>query len=376
MRKILFIGHGKHLYEKAHWAKAAMNDGYEVSFAGYDDSDYAQKITRSGLTYKSIGSRPEFTGSIMSEALFANYMEEQRAKLSRVIEDFTPDIVHIINVVHLFVATAIIDHFGIPSLTSTTGLGFVAQLIEGQDGTRQHLMDALKDSCDLSKGMVSFQNEDDVDLFTERKIVSPERAIIVPGSGVDLSLYPEVAEVIDDETLRVTQIGRLSRQKGTHVFAEAARILNQRSNIKYRFDLYGSVNRREIDTDDFVREPNITWHGHTSDVVTNAILPSNIVCQPSTEREGAPRSLIEASACARAVITSDIPGCRQVVQNEVSGLVVKPSDASELAAAIDKLARDPHGRQKMGKNGRKIVSDRYSSAVITRMLTERYQQLV
>jgi len=122
------------------------------------------------------------------------------------------------------------------------------------------------------------------------------------------------------------------------------------------------------------REPGITWLGHVDDIATVwarahvAVLPSR--------REGLPKSLLEAAACGRPMVATDVPGCREVAIRDVTGLLVPADDPDALAAAIETLARDADLRARYGRAARALAEERFSEAAIGRATAELYLRLV
>lgn len=251
---------------------------------------------------------------------------------------------------------------GIPAIPNVSGLGtaFI------QDGGLQALVTRLYRIGFARAPVVFFQNREDRDLFVSRRIVRPEQSKVLPGSGVDLDYFvptplPKGAPVF-------LFIGRLLRDKGVVEFVEAARLL-RREFPAARFQLLGGLdegNRTGISAAElaaWVRE-GIVDHLGTTDDVRPAIAAATVIILPSY-REGLPRSLLEAAAMARPVIASDVPGCRDVVDDGVNGLLCKVRDATSLAESMRRLAHLPRPQQiAMGEAGRRKVQERFSEALV------------
>ena len=225
---------------------------------------------------------------------------------------------------------------------------------------------------------VFFQNPDDLNLFKQLKLISPATpTAVVNGSGVDVSEYDVAPLPIseDDNTpeLRFLLIARLLGDKGVREYAQAAK----RIKAKYhqtQFDLVGwiddnpdSIDQQELDN--WIKDGTINFWGKLSDVKP-AIAASAIYVLPSY-REGTPRTVLEAMAMGRPVITTDAPGCRETVTDEVNGFLVPVKSVDGLTEAMKKFITDPGLINTMGKASRKIAEEKFDvHAVNNFMLKE------
>jgi glycosyltransferase involved in cell wall biosynthesis len=253
---------------------------------------------------------------------------------------------------------------GVPFLPNVTGLG--TAFLSGK--LLQIVVERLYRRSFSTLPTVFFQNEDDRDLFLDRSMIRPNQARLLPGSGIDLVRF-EPAEMPPAEGAPVfLMIARLLRDKGVAEFVDAARQIKAR-HPQARFQLLGaagSANRSAIDRvtlDAWVAEGAVEYLGTTSDV-RPAIEAVSCVVLPSY-REGAPRTLIEAAAMARPVITTDVPGCRAVVDPDVSGFFCKVRSAESLATAIERfLTLPPAAQLAMGQAGRAKMEREYDQAIV------------
>lgn len=215
--------------------------------------------------------------------------------------------------------------------------------------------------------MAIFQNPDDRDVFLARSIVKESQFKIIRGSGVDLDLYAMSPE--PPGTPVVLFPGRMLRDKGVYELLEAARLLKTRG-IAARFLLAGDVDAGNPASltaarlEAWNREGLIEWLGHRTDMV-RLFQESHVVCLPSY-REGLPKSLIEAAGCGKPIVTTDVPGCREVVDPGRSGYLVPVRDAEALARALETLLRDPELRREMGKRGREKAEREFSLPSVVR----------
>ena len=219
---------------------------------------------------------------------------------------------------------------------------------------------------------VFFHNPDDYRLFVDRKLVAPQRAAVIPGSGVNLQRFSSgVSEAVREFTFLV--IARLLYDKGIVEYAEAARSLHARG-IRARFQLLGPRDphhRRGIPdatVDDWIERKTIDYLGTTDDV-RPYIRRADVVVLPSY-REGLPRTLLEAASLEKPIITTDTPGCRHVVTDGQNGLLCRVRDGADLADKMQQLmTMSQEQRQAMGQQGRAMITERFSEEhVIARYL--------
>jgi glycosyltransferase involved in cell wall biosynthesis len=194
-------------------------------------------------------------------------------------------------------------------------------------------------------------------LFIRKQFINEGRLRVIRGSGVDpafFSLTPEPPGIPV-----VTLASRMLWDKGIKEFVEAARQLKGRG-IFARFVLVGDTdahNPSAIPKEQLTAwhtEGVIEWWGHREDM-PKVFSDSHIICLPSFYGEGVPKVLIEAAACGRPIVTTNTPGCREIVKNEENGLLIPVRNTFELADAIQRLIVNPELRQKMGARGREIV---------------------
>jgi glycosyltransferase involved in cell wall biosynthesis len=251
---------------------------------------------------------------------------------------------------------------GIPALPNVSGLG--TAFIRG--GPLQTIVTQLYRVGFRRAPVVFFQNKEDSDLFVRRRIVTPDQARVLPGSGVDLDRFAPAPMPEGPPTFLF--MGRLLRDKGVVEFAEAARSL--RSQLPgARFQLLGAVDEgnrtavSQVELDSWVAE-GLVEHLGTTDDVRPFIAAASAVVLPSY-REGLPRSLLEAAAMGRPLVASDVPGCRDVVDDEVNGYLCTVRDVESLASAMRRLAQLPPAQQlAMGQAGRRKVQERFSEAFV------------
>ena len=295
-----------------------------------------------------------------------NPLEDVRLqrRFARIFRETRPDAVLSYTIKNNVFGARAAKSVGVPFLPNVTGLG--TAFLSGK--LLQTVTEQLYRRSFAGLPAVFFQNEDDRGLFLERRLVTADQAQLLPGSGIDLDRFAPSPMPAPDAPPVFLMIARLLRDKGVMEFVEAARQIKTR-HPKARFQLLGSVgseNRSAIDRstlDGWVAEGVVEYLGTAPDV-RPAIAAASCVVLPSY-REGAPRTLIEAAAMARPVIATDVPGCRAVVDNGVSGFLCAVRSADSLSAAMERfLALPPDAQREMGAAGRSKMTREYDQALV------------
>jgi len=224
---------------------------------------------------------------------------------------------------------------------------------------------------------VVVQNPDDEQLVA-RLGVPADRLERVPGSGVDLSLFPSCPEPADGLPVVVLP-ARLLIDKGVNEFVEAVRLLRARG-VALRAVLAGApdpLNRASISgatIEGWVRDGVVEHLGWVQDMPA-LFASSHIVCLPSY-REGLPKALLEAAAAARPIVTTDVPGCRSVVRDGDNGVLVPARDAAALAHALQRLIESRELRVRMGQRGRERAEREWASPVVVEQMLKFHARVL
>lgn len=223
------------------------------------------------------------------------------------------------------------------------------------------------------------QNPDDVALFRQARLVDPDHVRLIPGSGVDCERFSPATATVSDGRPRVVLPARLLWDKGLAEYAAAARLLRARG-VPVDLLLAGDPDPGnpaavpESVVRGWVSEGLLQWLGHVDDMP--ALFRSvQIVALPSY-REGLPKGLIEAGASGCALVTTDVPGCREVVTHEVDGLLVPVKDGGALADAIERLVRDPVLRNTLGAAARKKAIAEFDERIVVARTLDVYAELL
>lgn len=223
------------------------------------------------------------------------------------------------------------------------------------------------------------QNPDDGDQLVQHKLVEKKRVRLIRGSGVNTELFTPNYPVLPQTPLRVLLATRLLWDKGVREYVDAARSLKA-GGVELEFLLAGtgdngnpaSISDKQIEA--WVREGVITPLGHVEDMRL-LLATTDMVVLPSYG-EGVPRILLEAAACGLPIVTTDVPGCREIVVHGKNGLLVSPRDAASLASAIRQLAEDSDLRADMGRAGREIAQTEFDERRVIAETIAVYDELV
>jgi glycosyltransferase involved in cell wall biosynthesis len=253
---------------------------------------------------------------------------------------------------------------GIPAVPNVSGLGTVFLV----GGPLRLLVTAMYRFAFKRCEVVFFQNPDDVELFVENRIVRRSQTRLVPGSGIDLEQY--MPAPLPDGPPIFLLIARLLRDKGVCEYVEAARAVRA-EHPDARFQLLGPVdpgNRSAIEQselDRWIAEGVIEYLGSSDDVRPH-IAAASVIVLPSY-REGLPRVLLEGAAMGRPLITTDVPGCREVVEDGVNGRLCEVKRVGSLANAMRALIRmSDEERTALGLAARRTVEERFSEELVVR----------
>ncbi len=222
-----------------------------------------------------------------------------------------------------------------------------------------------------------FQNVTDMKRFLESGIVSKSNSGLIRGSGVDTSLFAESPESAGAPIVMLAS--RMIWEKGVGEFVEAAKQLHG-EGIQCRMVLVGGADSEnplavpESTLKTWQSDGIVEWWGHREDMPA-MYSQAHIVCLPSYH-EGAPKVLLEAASTGRAIVTTNVSGCKEIVRHNENGLLVPIKDPAALAGALKVLIQDPDLRKQMGKRGRKIVMEEFSDEIIVGQTLALYKRLL
>jgi glycosyltransferase involved in cell wall biosynthesis len=227
-------------------------------------------------------------------------------------------------------------------------------------------------------GRIIVQNADDAAALAGFGVAAA-RIALIRGSGVDIARFRPLREP-EGESVTVALVARMLRDKGVLDAVAAVRRLRERGLPVSLLlagppdpDNEGSLDAAALEA--LAREPGIEWLGQVDDV-RQVWRRAAIAVLPTTYGEGLPKALIEAAACARPVVATDVAGCREIVVPGETGMLVPPHDVEALAAALAGLARDRAGRRRMGAAGRALVERSFAEGIVVRQTLALYEALM
>lgn len=373
LSKLLFLVHEDRFFwsHRLAIARAAQRNGYEVIVATRVHS-YAEQIREEG--FRLIPLR------LVRESY--SPLNELRAirQMRQIYRTEDPDIVHHVALKPvLYGSISALGRKNIRAINALTGLGYlVASSTRKARFLRLVIWNFFRLFLNKPHQRVLVENPDDKQLLIEKLKVSPERIALIRGSGVDLSRFQPTAE--PSGTPVVLLASRMLWIKGIREFVEAAKMLRSKG-LNVRFVLAGdsdpsspsSVPRQQLL--EWQSSGSIEWWGHQPDM-PRIFEQANLVCLPSHGGEGVPTVLMEAAASGRAIVTTDVPGCRDIVRQGINGRVVPPANSAALAEAIEELLKDPAIRLQMARRGREIVVNEFSEEMIAEQTLALYSELL
>lgn len=291
-------------------------------------------------------------------------------QLFRLYRKIKPDIVHHITIKPICYGSVPAILLRVPKIVNTVpGLGevFIANHFFAR--LRRVLVRGLyRFAFCTQRALAIFQNSDDEQLFLNHQLITPARSHLIKGSGVNMRQF--VVTPLPGKPV-VTLASRMLWTKGVGEFVQAARLLKDKTDAT--FILAGepdpknpaSISRAQLQA--WHEEGIVQWVGFCDDI-QSLFSQSSMVCLPSY-REGVPKVLIEAAACGRAIVTTDVPGCREIVRDGENGFLVPAKEAILLAEKINVLLQDPALQKTMGTRSREIAESEFSlRSVIERTL--------
>ena len=310
-----------------------------------------------------------------------NPFNEARSIVSllRLFRSVRPDVVHLVTIKPVLyggIAARIVGVPGVVSVISGLGIAFSSDTQSGV--TRLAASILYRFALGHRNQRVLFQNANDRDTLVRLARLRADQTTMLAGSGVNLSKYGMTDEA--EGTVTVVMASRLLREKGVYEFVDAARIVHG-GNARARFLLVGepdpgnptSVSHGELDG--WRKEGLVEILGFRPDIAT-IFSASHIVVLPSYYGEGLPKVLAEAAACGRAVVTTDMPGCRDAIEPGKSGILVPPRDAQALSEAIEHLIARPDVRKAMGRAGRSLAERRFDVDAVIEQHLSTYDALL
>jgi glycosyltransferase involved in cell wall biosynthesis len=377
--KVLIIG-GEDVHARIDLMRG-LADGYTVAAAG-TSRDVAVRFAQAGFAYfyypltRGLGPLSDLVALLM---------------LGRLLARYRPDIVHAFDTKPGVYGCLAARLAGVPVVVGTiTGLGS----LYGEDGSSPRFVrgmyERLQRLASQCADLTLFQNRDDREEFLARRIVLPGKSGLIAGSGVRTDVLDpqritgaERRQVraslgIPEDALVVTMVSRVIRSKGVEAFVAAAQQVRAQLHGTY-FLLVGPADAASVDSfsagelAEFARV--IHWPGPRNDI-PQVLAATDLFVLPSNLREGVPRALLEAAAMGLPLITTDTPGCNDVVEDGVNGFLVPVRDPAALSQAIVRMLEQPELRRRFGQNSRQRAVERFDLSVVVEQTRTHYAELL
>ena len=275
------------------------------------------------------------------------------AKLKRLLREEKPDVVHLVAMKPIMLGCLALDGKRHPKLVvHLTGLGFlgISQSLSARL-LRPLGLKLLAARLGKPGTWLLAENSDDVAFLQAGGLKAQTRLTILGGAGIDESRFTPLPPP-HGPTIVAAYAGRMIRPKGVDVLMAAGHLLRVR-NAPVAIELCGQTdagNPEAVQASalrDWCEDTGAKWNGHIADI-RELWRRADVFVLPARSREGMPRAILEAAACGRPLIVTDVPGCRHFVRNGIEGFVVPPENPTALADAIERLARDAELRHRMG----------------------------
>lgn len=355
-------------------AKAAQAADWTVHLAAPEPDE----ASRAQLAAEGIAFHP----LPLSRRGMAPWQELQSLlRLARLYREIRPNLIHLVTIKPVLYGALVARLLSAgPRVATVPGRGYVFTTAGGTQGEilRAGVGLAYRLALGGANARVIFQNPDDRDFFVDQGWVDDGKTHVILGSGVDPARYRPQPRP-EGGRPRVVLASRMLRDKGVAEFVAAARQLTG-EGVAADFVLLGlpdpgnpdSHSEQELAT--WHTEGAVQWWGFREDM-PEILAATDIVCLPTAYGEGVPRILIEAAACGCALIAADRPGCREIVQDGVNGLLVPPRDAHALAEALRQLLDDPERCRRFGTAGRARVLAEFSEAHVIAQTLAVYAEM-
>ena len=375
----------------------------EVWLVGSEDIrlriPYLLELRRRGFEVTMVGSEPP-------EPFVAHDIPYHRYSLTRSLNPLAdwrtlrelvalfrkhrPTIVHAFDTKPAMLASFAAHRTGVPVRVRTlTGMAYVFSSRSPRALLLRPVYHLMQTAASRAASVTVFQNRDDQEYFLRHRLTRRDASEFVPGSGIDVELLRSQRPSADAlAALRrelgiesgpvVTMVSRLVRTKGVLEFCAAAKAI-RRARPECTFLLVGPLSSegwQAVPRSEVEGNPDVRWLGPRPDVPALLAI-SDVFALPSFYREGIPRALLEAAAMGLPLLSTDMPGCRDVVLDGWNGILVPPRDVQALTRALTSLLEaEPEVLREMGENSRKHVDEHFTLELVTEAYANIYRRLL
>lgn len=350
--------------------KSAVDNGYDVYVAA-EDTGRSGEITEMGITFIDLKFSRSGTNIFKELRVLKDFM--------KLYKSLRPNIVHHVTLKPVVYGSLVAKWQKIPVVNAIAGLGYNFTS-DRKGGLFSILVKLMRYGFNRERAAVIFQNETDYEDLKSAGVLSVKNQIyFTKGSGVDLLKYARI-ELPQNSIINILFPTRMLWDKGVKELREATDILKDKYQNKISFLLAGLAdgeNKAGVPAsylEDWSDGEYVKWIGYQKDMPA-IFACSEIVTLPSFYREGMPKSLIEACAIGRAIVTTDSIGCRDCVEENYNGFIIPPKNAIELADALEKLILSRELREKFSRNSRIKAEKEFDVKTVIAIHLDIYEQL-
>jgi glycosyltransferase involved in cell wall biosynthesis len=348
-------------------ALAARDAGFVVHVLARDGGS-AEAIRKHGFAFHPVDWKRGFHPTSVVKVLVQLRVLMRRIK---------PALIHFVALQPSLIGAFSITGLGIPHVNGLTGMGsvFLSDSAKGRL-LRSLIRRGLSWVVTRPEAVTLVQNQDDRSEVLALQ-ANPNQIVLIPGSGVDtdkLSPTPEPPQPIS-----IGFVGRLLKDKGLPELIEAHRMLVS-GGLTITLRIAGDTDPANPSSiapetiEQWRQRPGVIFVGVVKDI--QGFWQSNHIAVLPSRREGLPKSLLEAAACGRSIVATDVPGCREVARPGINGILVPLDDVRALADALRRLAQDPDMRRRYGAASRELAVSTFSSAIIGQSTVQLYRRLL
>ena len=374
MKKKLFIVVNQDCFFLSHRlpiGMAAKDAGYDVTILS-EDTGVSDKIREAGL--KTINLPINKAGTNIKDEIKTFFF------LYKLFRREKPDIVHLVGLKTMLWGSLACRLAGVKAMVSAvSGLGVLFDEKHNHSFMTRSILKIMRVTHKKKRLVVIFQNNDDKAIFLNAKIMKEEQCAFTNGSGINLQNYDYTPEPTNG-LIKIIFTARMVEDKGTFILIDAAKKMETEYKGKVQFLLCGGLDTNPNGISKEMLESKcdgeyIQWLGHRKDVL-ELLKQSHIMAFPSWYREGLPKSVIEAEAIGRPVVTTDSVGCRDTIIDGKNGYMIPIKNSEALAVALKKLIDNPELRQQMGKNARKFAVSKFDINDVVKVHLDVYNNLI
>ncbi|MCY9864475.1 glycosyltransferase family 4 protein [Vibrio coralliirubri] len=360
-------------YFRLHWLERAEHFkslGFDIHIV----SSFSNDVIKNELVAKG------FTCHQLSvKRKSVNFFREATStyRLKKILDGIEPDLIHCVTI-KPNIYTGLLNRFFYqkPIIYSVTGLGAVFSSGAMKFKFLKYFIANIYRFISCSKSRFIFENSEDYELFDELGILKYDNGRVIKGAGIDLTRFAPSLAPLNKSVLFGA---RLLKEKGLECLVQAKLEL-EKQGMSFKLNIAGIIDDdvssaiplSQIKA--WASSPDINWLGNVQDM-PKLIKENDIVCLPTTYGEGVPRILIEAASCQRAIITTDVVGCREIVSHNVNGFLARPDDVVSLASCLRTLLESDEKTLEFGIQGRKKVEDEFSQEMVFEKTLKVYEEI-